>query len=613
MTYASWHIQKLRFTGKDDKQAVLEFARGLSLVYGASNTGKSFAVKALDFMMGGQGTGLPVISERAPYDKVGLDIAFEPDYKVALERGIVGGSFTLHEPGAAGRTLAPRHDANKPDNISTFLLTQMDAAHRKLSIDASGTHSNMTFRDIAGVVLTNEIAIQSENSPAESGERGDQTRERNVLKFLLTGDDDSAIVPIVKAKDFRTGRAAKAEVLQGMIAQIDADLAAEYPDTAGLAEQSEKIDETLRRIENEITAARSSIRTLLDEKRRLSTEIAAGERRSVEIALSLDSFEQLEEVYVSDIARLESIEEAGFLLGIDGKTDCPVCGAPPDAQAHTHGLAEIEDVRVAAEIEIGKIKQQRSELAKTAEDTKAEGTKLAAAIVAKRDALRDVERKLEEATPDVDAQQRQVGDVIEVRDTVRRGLDLLAQRERLIKQKDEIEASKPPKRDNTIQRGLSTQTAQAFADVISDVLVQWGFPGEKRVVFDLSTYDLIIDGKERRNNGKGVRAITHAAFKVALMLFCRARDLPHPGFLVLDTPLLTYRDPMKRPGDKLEADEQLLRNTDLRQRFFDHLGHLGEKAQIIVFENVDPPDDIEEYCKVETFTDNPEEGRQGLL
>ena len=75
-------------------------------------------------------------------------------------------------------------------------------------------------------------------------------------------------------------------------------------------------------------------------------------------------------------------------------------------------------------------------------------------------------------------------------------------------------------------------------------------------MFDLSSYDLIIDGKERRNNGKGVRAITHAAFKVALMLFCRERNLPHPGFLVLDTPLLTYRDPMKKPGDRLESDEQ---------------------------------------------------------
>lgn len=109
------------------------------------------------------------------------------------------------------------------------------------------------------------------------------------------------------------------------------------------------------------------------------------------------------------------------------------------------------------------------------------------------------------------------------------------------------------------------------------------------------------------------RAITHAAFKVALMLFCRERNRPHPGFLVLDTPLLTYRDPMKRLGDRLESDEQELRNSDLKQRFFDHLGHLGEKAQIIVLENVDPPEGVKGSCKVEVFTHDAEEGRQGLL
>jgi uncharacterized Zn finger protein (UPF0148 family) len=612
MTYAGWQIERLKFTGKDDKEALLDFAPGLSLVYGASNTGKSFALKALDFMLGGQ-KELPNIKEREPYDKLWLDIAFSPGHNVSLERAVLGGAFKIHEGHDAARTLAPRHDANTPNNISTFLLTQMEAAGRKVSVDASGTHNNLTFRDIAGIVLTNEIPIQSEDSPIESGDTNTKTRERNVLKFTLTGEDDSAIVPVVKPKDFRTGRAAKASFLQDMIDQIDVDLSADYSDAERLPEQSERINETLRRIENEIATARSSIRTLLDQKRSQSSDIGAAELRSTQIALSLDSFDHLEEVYASDIARLESLEEAGFLLGLDGKTDCPVCGAPPDAQVHSHGLAEIEDVRVAAEIEVQKIKQQRSELVKTVEDTKAEGVKLAATVAKLRESLRNVELKLEEATPDANEQQRALGEVISVRDRVRRGLDLLTQRERLIKQKLGIEASKPPKLDNTIQRGLSTETAKEFADVVHEVLLAWGFPGKKQVVFDLGSYDLIIDGKERKNNGKGVRAITHAAFKVALMLFCRERDLPHPGFLVLDTPLLTYRDPMKKLGDRLTPDEKELRNTDLKERFFDHLGHLGDKAQIVVFENIDPPEGIASYCKIEAFTNDPEEGRQGLL
>jgi hypothetical protein len=40
MTYAGWYIDLLSFEGKDDKSVKLSFASGLTLIYGASNTGK---------------------------------------------------------------------------------------------------------------------------------------------------------------------------------------------------------------------------------------------------------------------------------------------------------------------------------------------------------------------------------------------------------------------------------------------------------------------------------------------------------------------------------------------------------------------------------------------
>ena len=497
-------------------------------------------------------------------------------------------------------------------NLSNFLLREMGSQGKKISIDAAGTHSNLSFRDIARVVLTDELSIQSETSPVETGDRGASTRERSVLKYLLTGDDDSAITPSIKPKDFRTGRAAQVSILQGLIDQIDAELS-NYPDPEGLEKQNENLDILLERIEAEMADVRASVRTLLDDKRQLTSEIGKAERRSVDIGLSLDSFEQLVDVYGSDIARLESIEEAGFLLGLDGKKACPVCGAPPGSQVHSHGLVDIESVRVAAEMEIQKIRQQRNELVQTVTDTEVEALRLADSVKSLRAELKEVEAQLEKATPDFDAQQRKLAEVMPIRDRVRYGLDIIERRASLEKQRSEIEDSRPPKRDAAVQFGLTTQVALEFADVVHEVLLAWGFPGQKRVTFDLATYDLIIDGKERRNNGKGVRAITHAAFKVALLMYCRERKLPHPGFLVLDTPLLTYRDPFKKVGDLLTPDEEELRNTDLKERFFEHLGHLGAHAQFTIFENVDPPAKIRDYAKVETFTNDPNNGRQGLL
>jgi hypothetical protein len=155
--------------------------------------------------------------------------------------------------------------------------------------------------------------------------------------------------------------------------------------------------------------------------------------------------------------------------------------------------------------------------------------------------------------------------------------------------------------------------AHEFTQTVSKVLEEWQFPGKRHVAFDEGTYDLRIDGKHRRDNGKGVRAITHAAFKVALLMFCRERGLPHPGFLILDTPLLTYRDPLRSRAGPLGADEQAIKNTALKDFFFAHLSRLGSLGQFLVIENVDLPVGIEDLAHVETFTGDLATGRPGLF
>ncbi len=194
-------------------------------------------------------------------------------------------------------------------------------------------------------------------------------------------------------------------------------------------------------------------------------------------------------------------------------------------------------------------------------------------------------------------------DVLTARDVTRQGLALLEQRQRLLEKRRESENAKAAGKKDKPNFEISDGLAHEFCQTVADVLREWQFPGDHHISFDEQTYDLRIDGKLRTNNGKGVRAITHAAFKVGLLIFCRSRGLPHPGVVVLDTPLLTYRDPLKNPkfGD-LSDDERALAQTALKQRFFKHLNSIRDLGQFIVFENVDPPNNIEDLAKVEVFS-----------
>lgn len=155
--------------------------------------------------------------------------------------------------------------------------------------------------------------------------------------------------------------------------------------------------------------------------------------------------------------------------------------------------------------------------------------------------------------------------------------------------------------------GLPEVMAHSLSLKIEAILRAWNFPGDCHVHYDKAASDFVIDGKPRGSRGKGLRAITHAAVSIALLEFCQEHSLPHPGFVVLDSPLLAYFKP--------EGDEDLaLRGTDLKERFYEYLvAHHKQDSQIIIIENQHPPATIESEITMTVFTGNPAEGRFGLL
>jgi hypothetical protein len=102
-----------------------------------------------------------------------------------------------------------------------------------------------------------------------------------------------------------------------------------------------------------------------------------------------------------------------------------------------------------------------------------------------------------------------------------------------------------------------------------------------------------------------MRAITQAVFTVGLLEYCFAHDTPHPGFVILDSPLLSYREP--------EGVHDDMRGTNVDTRFFKHLAGLPGNKQVIVVENRDPPIAIQESAFATRFTGTPGIGRSGFF
>ena len=119
MAQPGLRLRHLVFHGPNRPAAGIEFGPGLNVLYGASESGKSFAVEAIDFMLGGK-QPLRDVPERAGYDRVLLGVETLAGEQFTPMRSVEGGAFivfrdciTTHPPKAWTKLSSPISTARK--------------------------------------------------------------------------------------------------------------------------------------------------------------------------------------------------------------------------------------------------------------------------------------------------------------------------------------------------------------------------------------------------------------------------------------------------------------------------------------------------------------------
>jgi archaellum component FlaC len=608
-------LKSLAFRGPARDAAVIAFGPGLNIIYGASDTGKSFIVNTVDFMLGGKGP-LRDIPERVGYDQILLAVETLAGEQFTVVRSTEGGAFKLHEglystslPQDEGRALGEQHSDKSDDNLSAFLLSRLDLSHKRIRRNKRGDTNSLSFRNVARLVIVNEEEIIQQRSPLSDGNYTADTPNTATFKLLLTGVDDSALVSSQPKSPEEQSRTAQLELLE----QLVDDYRKQVKELAGprdeLEEQLGRLDASMNMQGEQLSAGESEFRDYAVRRRDIAKRIEDGRTRLAEVTALLDRFTLLEAHYRSDIGRLQAIEEAGSLFCALGEMNCPLCGAAPEH----HRLGEdcdgnVDRVVAAAGAEIGKIEIRQSELKETIATLRKEASNFERRLPALEQSLTTLSSQIATVVaPNVRrlrTSYKQLADKGgEVREAlaIHRGLKDLEERKALLEGEGELHSGGA----NVSDVDLSTSTVDKFAMLVRDVLVAWHFPKIDRVHFDTRVRDLVINGKSRTSYGKGLRAITQAAFTLSLLEFCRQNDTPHTGFVVLDSPLLSYKAP--------EGSDDDLRGTDLKDQFYNYLSEWGDDRQVLIVENTDPPASMESHPQATKFTGLPGFGRTGYF
>ncbi|MCE9531618.1 MAG: AAA family ATPase [Planctomycetes bacterium] len=605
-------LKELTIEGTGVAPATVDFAPGLNLIVGASDTGKTYIFEALDFMLGAK-DALRNIPESNGYDRVVLSIDPVGHVPFTLHRATTGGAFEAMEYAdgrdkepTATKILGPDHSSDPDGSLSAYLLRAIGLEGRMVRSNQSGKRRSVSFRDYAHVTLVDEEKIIQKSSPLTTGNYTTATAEENFFAFLMSGQDDSQIVEAEKKKD-RTARLnAELSTVEEILAERQAELSA-MAKTDESGDQVSRLEQAIREASQAVVTTNEQIADTERQRSELFDEHVQLQSRLQFVDEQLKRFRLLDSYYQSDNDRLQAVIEASRVVHELPEGSCPLCnrvfadGEGLDGKAHN-------EFEAACVSEVEKIERLRVDLTAAIADSTAEQLELTARTGTIEGEMKSINGELQRLiAPTNRVQQFDLPLLIEKRTSLAKADTIRASIRSLELRRDNIKTAldeKPAK--TSFDTRVTTSAAFEFCKVVEGILKEWKYPDLGTVSLDTEKGDLVIGGQDRANKGKGYRAVTYAAFAIGLMKYCRMKDIPHPGFVILDTPVNPFKGPKTNNPNELVTD-------DVKVAFFEYLANDTSGDQIIIMENVEPPVSVRNRVKYHNFSKNPSIGRYGFF
>ena len=612
-------LKKLVLTGNGKRNAVINFHEGLNVIAGASDTGKSFAFECINFILGS--SEVPSCPPEAKgYQTVYMEIKDSCQQEIfTLKRDLSKDDnksifICYSEYKDIGQStfekLSAIHKAKK--SLSKKLLDMCDCPYETvIGNKTKGTSQSFTFRSFIPMIMMGELRVTEKHSAIyRMNPKGSNfaTAELTSFQTVISGNDYEKIdkkdnPEIVKAK------------LRGQIEELSHMIDELRIENANLEAKNEIKDgsyltKKIKEINEFIDSKNEEVKKYEIEFEQLQMESDDIKRKIYRLNDNIDKFHLLKKNYLSDLERLEFIFDAHDLTQQLVDVECPIC--------HSHMQVEeaesSNDYFIALSSERTKIEIQLSELDDTISDMQSE-------VEEEEQILKDIEIKSESISqelntillPVISEKFAEVQALLEIQEQVNL---ILRNNEKVKKYNDRI-SDLTNKMDNTkTDKGnkiepVAESYLSGLCNEIYVLLRECNFiEKEAEVKFNNTTHDLEIDNKAKASFGKGARAIINSAFLLGIMNYCLNRDLCHPGVVVLDSPLTTYKEKDKKNG---ENDESVGEGT--KEKFYTMLADdkSSKSKQIIVFDNEEPSEEVKGRINYLHFSGEASIGRKGFI
>lgn len=611
MSNTFW-IKSVGASGTGKRYSSVSFEKGkVNIIYGPSNSGKSYIIDCIDFMLFGD--GIPFTRENTGYDAVHMSVEFSNGNSISLKRTIVDGKKgdrgnSKIEVTSSSPDIRSGDYTRSDFNDMMLRAIGINEAHKIIAYQ-DFTPENLSLRYLAHMFYLDENVIFTDKAVIDNPKYAKPYAAMSILNFLLTGDDLNSIIPEISAKE-REVRKVKREAVIEYI----------YDKKEYLRKQKEALEASLNQVEDEdldtriedtvaqIASIEKEIKNLTERSSELMSEIYDISLKLEEASFLQQRYKTLKSQYNADLKRLRFIIEGDLSPKKKVKLiACPFCGSEMKREEN-----ETKSYIAASESEMKNVTEQLEDLKLVEKDIQKQ--------------IDELEGKISQLNEENAVIIQQIN--VQLQPKAKELVNALNAYKRIIEIKKELSAISILSSDlgsDALEKEaeddgpapiydpkpyLVNAGWQEWSDLFETMVQSCAYPGKPTARISIDTHDAIVGRKFKKDEGKGYRAFLNVLVLFSLMKTLENKGVYRPGLMILDSPILSLKEKKENSGIT-EADKA---DPGMRESLFQYLVDNCGDNQIIIAENEIPETVNMNYSSAKLIGFGVENGlREGFL
>ena len=566
----AFYITKVTATGTGKTPATVTFNKGLNIICGVSDSGKTCVLKCIQFAMGV--IKKPFEKEQTGYDSVSRDI-MTPGGPIHLSRtvgkNVVNVVSQIRSIDGGDYDVEYKSNGNKNPVLNELWLKLIGIEKLPMIIkNQDFARQRLKWNTLMGLFWLKEQEIENPKSVLLPSTPTQNPYFFASLLFLLTGNEYPNMEEHDKDEISKAKKEAVRQFVNGRISQMSKKR--EELQKALSAYSDLDVEEEMQKLIDNLSETEAAIAAATEESKDLLSNLLDLKEKEAENQITYSHFKSLKSQYTADIKRLSFIVDGEVHFhSVDKNKKCPFCEG-------NIRPAERKSYIDASRAELNRIITQLQGLSESEEDVISSLNEVRGKILYLENQRSEIEKLIEtELTPQSNKlregiQQYRSYIQLQQESTV---LQNVSQEWIVELQKQESEDSDNPKFKPKEHFPVDFNTR--INEIAYSILVDCKYENLNTAHFNMGTFDLEINGYAKEDShGKGYWAFINTVVGLTFRQYLHEDAVYKPGIFVVDTPLL---------GLDQGVDDNA--PTSMRTALFQYFIDNQSEGQMIVVEN----------------------------